>query len=218
HELPPPTPLAEHAIVADLRAGLPSDLLTQRPDIRADEQRLRGANANIGAARAAFLPRIGLTASGGTASNELAGLFGGGTGVWSFAPQLVQPIFAWGRNRQNLELAEVRKELAIVAYERTIQVAFREVADALAAREPFTAQVEAQERLRGAQAERLRLAEQRSDDGMAGCLEVPEAQRALFDAEQALVSAQQLRLANAIDLCRALGGGLDPADEPPPQG
>lgn len=211
-ELPEPTPLHEQRLVTDIPAGLPSEVLTRRPDIRAAEHRLRAANADIGAARAAFFPRIALTGSVGTASSELTGLFGGGTGIWSFVPQLVQPIFAWGRNRANLDVAEVRKDLAVVAYERAVQVAFREVADALVARATFDDQVAAQERLRDAQAERLRLAEQRYDNGVASFLEVLDAERALFDAEQALVRARQLRLANAIDLYRSLGGGLDPQD------
>lgn len=214
-DLPPPTRLADQQIVTGIAAGLPSELLQHRPDIRAAELRLRASNANIGAARAAFFPRISLTASGGTASRELLGLFGAGTGLWSFAPQLTQPIFQWGRNRQNLNVAEVRKDLAVVAYEKAIQVAFHEVADALAARATFDAQITAQERLREAQSQRLTLAEQRYDAGVASFLEVLDARRALFDAEQALVVARQLRLANAIDVYRALGGGLDRQDEPP---
>lgn len=207
--LPQASPLQDQQILADLPAGLPSEVLAQRPDLQAAEQELRAANADIGAARAAFFPRISLTASAGTASRDLLGLFSAGTGIWSFAPQLTEPIFAWGRNRANLEVARVRKELSVVAYERAIQAAFREVADALVARETFDAQIAAQQRLRDAQAVRLQLAQQRYDNGIASFLEVLDAQRALFDAEQALVAARQLRLANAVDLYRALGGGID---------
>lgn len=207
-DLPEPVPLTEQGVVAEVPEGLPSELLIRRPDIRAAEHRLRAANANIGAARAAFFPRIGLTASFGTASRELTGLFASGTGVWAFAPQLTQPIFAWGRNRANLDLAQVRKEISVAQYERAIQVAFREVADALVARATLDEQVAAQERLREAQARRLELAEQRYENGIASFLEVLDAQRALFDAEQALVQALLLRLTNAVDLYRALGGGL----------
>lgn len=207
-ELPPPVSLAEQAIVAEIPAGMPSDLLIRRPDILAAEQRLIAANANIGAARAAFFPRITLTGNVGVASDELGDLFSGGTGLWSFMPQIRLPIFDGGRNRANLRLSEVRKNQAVVDYEQTIQRAFREVADALVARGALDEQVAAQERLRAAQSERLRLAEQRYRNGVASYLEVLDAQRELFDAEQALVQARQLRLTNSVDLYRALGGGL----------
>lgn len=207
-ELPPPVSLAEQAIVAEIPAGMPSDLLIRRPDILAAEQRLIAANANIGAARAAFFPRITLTGNVGVASDELGDLFGSGTGLWSFMPQIRLPIFDAGRNRANLRLSEVRKNQAVVDYEQTIQRAFREVADALVARSALDEQVAAQERLRVAQSERLRLAEQRYRNGVASYLEVLDAQRELFDAEQALVQARQLRLTNTVDLYRALGGGL----------
>lgn len=166
------------------------------------------ANANIGAARAAFFPRITLTAGVGTASGELSELFSSDTGTWSFMPQLVLPIFDAGRNRTNLRLAEVRENIAVVEYEQTIQNAFREVADALVAREALDEQVEAQERLLEAQAGRLQLAEQRYQGGVASFLEVLDARRELFDAEQSLLQTRQLRLTNTIDLYRALGGGL----------
>ena len=188
-------------------AGLPSDLLASRPDIRALEQKLKAANANIGAARAAFFPRIALTAGVGTASSSLSGLFEAGSGAWSFAPQLTLPIFDAGRNRSNLSLAQVRKELAIVDYEKAIQSAFREVADTLAARALLDDQVDAQAAVQQAQAERLKLSELRQENGVASSLDVLDAQRELFTAEQSLVQAQLLRLNNAIDLYRALGGG-----------
>lgn len=207
--LPEPTPLAEQGIVTDIPAGLPSELLVQRPDIRAAEQRLVSANASIGAARAAFFPRVTLTGAVGTASSELDELFGSGTGMWSFVPRISLPIFNGGRNRANLDLAQVRREQAVVAYERAIQAAFREVADALVARGALEEQVAAQARLHAAQAERLTLAERRYEGGVASYLEVLDAQRELFDAEQGLVQARQLRLSNAVALYRALGGGLD---------
>lgn len=189
-------------------AGLPSDLLTRRPDIRAAEQRLRAANANIGAARAAFFPRISLTAALGSSSPEFSGLFDGGTKTWSFVPQLTVPIFDAGRNRANLNLAEVRKDIAVADYEKTIQVAFREVADALAARNYLADQVAAQRAIQEAQAERLRLLQLRFENGVASTLDVLDAQRELFDAQQQLVQARLLRTTSAIDLYRALGGGL----------
>ncbi|MBA5639716.1 TolC family protein [Duganella sp. LX20W] len=191
-----------------LPAGLPSDLLTRRPDIRAAEQRLKSANANIGAARAAFFPRVSLTAAVGSSSPTLGGLFDSGSGSWSFAPQLVLPIFDAGRNRANLNLSEVRKNLAVADYEKTIQVAFREVADALAARSYLGDQVTAQRAIQDAQADRLRLLELRFANGVASSLDVLDAQRELFSAQQTLVQARLLRTTSAIDLYRALGGGL----------
>jgi multidrug efflux system outer membrane protein len=208
-ELPEPQPLANQNIVTELPAGLPADLLTRRPDIRAAEQRLKSANANIGAARAAFFPRISLTAGVGTASSSLSGLFDAGSRNWSFAPQLVLPIFDAGRNSGNLKLSDVRKSEAVVDYEKTIQVAFREVADALIARSTIDDQLEAQRVLLAAQTERLKLVEQRFQGGVANSLEVLDAQRDLFSAEQALVQVSLLRLTNAIDLYRSLGGGLE---------
>lgn len=201
--------LSAQNIVAELPAGLPSDLLTRRPDIRAVEQRLKAANANIGAARAAFFPRISLTAGIGTASNDLSGLFDSGSGTWSFSPQLLLPIFDAGRNRGNLTLAEVRKNLAIADYEKTIQIAFREVADALVARASLDQQIDAQRAVQEAQADRLRLADLRYQNGVSSFIDVLDAQRELFAAEQSLVQARLLRLTNAIDLYRSLGGGLN---------
>jgi multidrug efflux system outer membrane protein len=191
-----------------LPAGLPSDLLARRPDIRAAEQRLKSANANIGAARAAFFPRISLTAAIGSTSPTLGGLFDSGTGSWSFAPQLVLPIFDAGRNRANLTLTEVRKNIAVADYEKTIQIAFREVADALAARDYLGEQVAAQRAVQEAQADRLKLSQLRFDNGVASSLDVLDAQRELFSAQQSLVQARLLRTTSAIDLYRALGGGL----------
>jgi multidrug efflux system outer membrane protein len=191
-----------------LPTGLPSDLLTRRPDIRAAEQRLKAANASIGAARAAFFPRISLTAAVGSSSPALHGLFDSGSGSWSFAPQLTLPIFDAGRNSANLTLTEVRKNLAVADYEKTIQTAFREVADALAARDYLGDQVSAQRAVQEAQADRLKLLQLRFDNGVASSLDVLDAQRELFSAEQSLVQARLLRTTTAIDLYRTLGGGL----------
>lgn len=207
-DLPAPQALEAQGIVTELPAGLPSDLLAQRPDIRAAEQRLMASNANIGAARAAFFPRISLTAGLGTASNTLSGLFDAGSRTWSFVPQMALPIFDAGRNSNNLDLAHVRKNIAVAEYEKSVQVAFREVADALAARATLNEQLDAQRTVTQAQQERLRLADLRFKNGVANSLEVLDAQRELFSAEQALVQTRLLRLTNAIDLYRALGGGL----------
>ncbi|MFA9218054.1 MAG: efflux transporter outer membrane subunit [Sphingomonadaceae bacterium] len=212
----PATGVATGALASDaqidamsaLPEGLPSDLLTRRPDIRAAEQRLLAANANIGAARAAFFPRISLTAAVGSSSPSLGGLFDAGSGSWSFVPQLALPIFDAGRNRANLSLAEVRKNIAVTDYEKTIQTAFREVADALAARDYLGEQVAAQRAVQAAQADRLSLSQLRFDNGVASTLEVLDAQRELFSAQQALIQARLLRTTSAIDLYRALGGGL----------
>lgn len=210
-DLPPAQTLAAHNLVTDIPAGLPSDLLIRRPDIRAAEQKLKAANANIGAARAAFFPRISLTAGIGTASTELSDLFKTGSRTWSFVPQLALPIFDAGRNSANLTLAQVRTKQAVADYEKTIQVAFREVADALVARTTLEEQIDAQSAFLDAQADRLRLADLRFKNGVASSIEVLDAQRELFAAEQALVQARLLRLTNAIDLYRALGGGLNEA-------
>ena len=206
-DLPAAPLLSDENIVTAIPAGVPSDLLTRRPDIRAAEQRLKAANANIGAAQAAFFPRIALTAALGTSSNALSGLFAAGSRSWSFVPQLLLPIFDAGRNQSNLTLAQVRTKLAVVDYERTIQVAFREVSDALVARESLDAQIAAQAAITAAQSERLSLAEQRFQNGIASALDVVDAQRDLFSAQQSLVQVRQLRLTNAVDLYRALGGG-----------
>ncbi|TWC68370.1 efflux transporter outer membrane subunit [Herbaspirillum sp. SJZ099] len=208
-DLPPAQLLSDEKIVTDIPAGLPSDLLTNRPDIRSAEQSLLAANANIGAARAAFFPSISLTGNFGTASSTLGGLFESGSGAWSFGPSLSLPIFDFGRNSANLDLAEVRKNKAVVTYEKTIQTAFREVADALVARGSLDDQVKAQEAFLNAQQERLKLTDLRFKNGIASSLDQLDAQRDLFSAQQALIQARQLRLNNAIDLYKALGGGLN---------
>ena len=207
-DLPAAEDLSKLDLATDLPAGLPSDLLAQRPDIRSAEQSLISANANIGAARAAFFPQISLTAGVGTASSELSGLFDAGSRAWSFAPQMVLPIFQGGRNIANLKLSEVRKNIEIATYEKTIQTAFREVSDALVARGLLDEQIDAQLRVRDAQAERLKLANQRFDNGIASSLDVLDAERDLFSADLDLVQVRQLRLTNAVDLYRSLGGGL----------
>lgn len=213
-DLPPNQALSSENLVTGIPAGLPSDLLTNRPDIRGAEQRLRAANANIGAARAAFFPRISLTAGLGTASTALSGLFDSGSGTWSFGPQLLLPIFDAGRNRANLTLAQVRSNLAVTDYEKTIQVAFREVADALVARGTLEQQIVAQQQFLEAQADRLRLAELRQQNGVASSLDVLDAQREVFNAQQSLVQTRLQRLTNAIDLYRSLGGGINEQSVP----
>ncbi len=200
--------LSAQAITADIAAGLPSQLLENRPDIRASEQRLRASQANIAAARAAFFPRISLTTGIGLASTDLANLFEGSARTWSFAPAVSLPIFDNGRNEANLDLAKVRANIAVADYEKTIQVAFREVADALDARATLATEITAQQAVRDAQAARLQLAQARYQNGVANYLDVLDAERELFNAEQQLLQTRLLKLTNAVDLYRALGGGL----------
>jgi multidrug efflux system outer membrane protein len=205
--------LSAQNITADFAAGLPSELLTQRPDIIASEQKLRASQANIAAARAAFFPRIALTAGVGLASTSLSDLFSSGANTWSFAPLISLPIFDGGRNQSNLSLAEVRSNIAINEYEKTIQVAFREVADALAARAIINEEIAAQQAALQAQSERLALAQARYQNGIANYLEVLDAERELFASEQQLLQTRLLRLTNAVDLYRSLGGGLNEASQ-----
>jgi multidrug efflux system outer membrane protein len=209
---PLPANLAPGATLAatalgELAAGLPSDLLTARPDIRAAEQQLRGANANIGAARAAFFPRIALTGSAGSASGELSGLFKSGSFGWTFAPQLVLPLFDYGRNSANLGSAKAGRDIAVAQYEKTIQLAFREVADALAGQATYGEQLRAQRAVEAAEAERFKLSDLRYRNGAASYLDLLDAQRSLFGAQQAAVQANLQRLQNQVTLYRVLGGG-----------
>lgn len=197
----------EVGFVSNLAAGLPSRILTQRPDLRAAERRLKAANANIGVARAAFFPRIALTGSLGTASSELDGLFKGGSGVWSFAPSMTLPLFDGGRNQAGLDLAQARSDLAVADYERSVQNAFREVADALAERHWLTEQIQVQRITLEAQRERGRIAGLRYQHGAATYLEVLDAERDLFAVEQALIQTRRASLASGIKLYAALGGG-----------
>ena len=206
-DLPATQPLVMQGIVTDVPVGLPSDLLERRPDLLQAEQQLKSANANIGAARAAFFPQITLTGSYGTASDELSGLFKGGSLSWTFLPQLTLPIFDAGRNRANLDVAQARKNIAVATYEKAIQTAFREVADGLAARSTFDQQLGAQEGLVRAEGERLGLAQLRYNNGVASYLDLLDAQRELFSAQQNLIQVRLARLTNLVDLYKSLGGG-----------
>ncbi len=191
----------------EVPAGTPSEVLTRRPDVRQAEQQLIAANANIGAARAAFFPRIALTAGIGTASGELSGLFKGGSWGFTAAPQLLQPIFDAGRNRAGLASAVAGRDIAVAQYERAIQSAFREVSDALAGRATLADQLVAQRNVVEAEAGRLRLAQMRFDAGVASFLDLLDAQRSLFTAQQAVVQTRLAQLQNQVLLYRALGGG-----------
>ncbi len=201
-----PTTLAE-VNFAPIPVGAPSSLLQQRPDILAAEHSLKAANANIGAARAAFFPTITLTATAGTASNELGHLFDGGTGTWSFIPQLNLPLFDGGKRVADLDVAEVSEKQAVATYEKSIQTAFKEVADTLGTQEYYQQQWEAQQELVKANQRYFELAEHRYAQGVDSYLTRLDAQRSLFSAQQALVSTRLAQLNNQISLFKAVGGG-----------
>jgi outer membrane protein, multidrug efflux system len=198
---------AEITLLQELAPGLPSETLLRRPDIAQAEHRLKGANANIGAARAAFFPRITLTGSVGVGSDQLSGLFKSGSGAWSFAPQIILPIFDAGRNRANLKVSKVEQEIAVAQYEKAILTAFREVADALAERGNIDELIVAQQSLTAATAESARLSRVRYDKGADSYLSVLDAERNLFVAEQNLIAARLSRLSNLVTLYKVLGGG-----------
>ena len=204
-DLPPGLPLESQGLLTELPAGLPSELLERRPDVRQAERQLQAANANIGAARAAFFPRITLTGSVGLASDDLGGLFD--NRAWQFAPRITLPIFDAGVNQANLEASQVNRDIAVAQYERSIQAAFREVADALAGRATLGEQLRAQRAQAQAEETRFRLADLRFQNGASSYLDVLEAQRALFQTQQAVVVAQAAQQQNLVQLYKVLGGG-----------
>ncbi|MDY0355598.1 MAG: efflux transporter outer membrane subunit [Sedimentisphaerales bacterium] len=206
-----PSELASIRALRDLSPGLPSDSLLGRPDIIAAEHQLRAAYANIGAARAAFFPRISLTTTLGTASDELSGLFKSGSGTWSYAGQAVMPIFD-ARTWSAYEVTKVQREMALVEYEKAIQIAFQEVADALAVRGTVDRQIAAQQSLVHAAEETYRLSFARYERGLDNYLSVLDAQRSLYAAQQALVYRHLTKLANHVRLYATLGGGGDVPD------
>jgi multidrug efflux system outer membrane protein len=199
--------LDSEKLLADLPAGMPSELLTQRPDILAAEHNLIAANANIGAARAAFFPSISLTGSFGTASTQLSGLFERGSTAWTFAPQISVPIFAGGANVAGLHLARTQRDILTTQYEQSIKSAFREVADALVGRATLDRQLAADQALVDASAESFRLSSMRFSNGVDNYLGVLDSQRLLFSAQQSLVQIKLARLQNLVTLYKALGGG-----------
>ena len=202
-----PTALDTVTVPADLSPGLPSDVLLGRPDIVAAEHRLRAANASIGAARAAFFPRISLTAAAGTMSAQLDGLFDAGSGTWTFSPRAVGPIFAGGALKANLKAVETDREIAVTRYEMAIQTAFAEVSDALAYRRTLGEQRASMEALVTALQETYRLSDARYRSGLDGYLAVLVAQQSVFAARQDLVSVRLAEEANRVQLYTALGGG-----------
>ena len=207
NDLPSGKPFQQQELLTDLPAGVPSELLQRRPDILAAEHTLMAANADIGAARAAFFPRILLTGSAGTASAKLTDLFTGPSMTWSFAPQVTIPIFDVGGNRAKLDVSKINKQIEIANYEKTIQIAFREVADALAIRSILDEKLKAQELLLAAQQKRFDLTSARYRQGVDSYVDVLLAQQDLYAAQQNLLQFQAARLLNAVALYRSLGGG-----------
>lgn len=203
----PHSQMGDRVTLASLNAGLSSDILLSRPDVLAAERKLQAANANIGAARAAFFPRITLTASAGTSSSALSDLFDGGTGFWKFIPSINIPIFDAGRNQANLGVAQTDQKIAVADYEKAIQTAFSEVADALARRSTLDDQLKAQTALVEATSEYYSLSEARFNSGIDSYLTVLDAQRSLYSAQQALISLRLEANSSAVYLYRSLGGG-----------
>lgn len=204
-----PQNLSGLAMPKDISAGLSSEILLQRPDVLAAEHQLKAAYANIGAARAAFFPRIALTTYAGTASAELSGLFKSGSGAWSFAPQIVMPIFD-ARTWSAYQVTKVEREIAVAQYEKAIQSAFREVADALAEKSMVGQRLAAQQSLVDALTETCRLAELRYTKGIDSYLSVLDAQRTLYGAQQGYILLRLARINNLVTLYKSLGGGQNP--------
>ncbi|HPW23884.1 MAG TPA: efflux transporter outer membrane subunit, partial [Smithellaceae bacterium] len=198
--------LSDIILPKDISAGLSSELLLRRPDVLSAEHRLKAANANIGAARAAFFPRISLTTTVGTASADLSGLFKSGSGVWTFAPQIIMPIFD-ARTWFAYNVSKIEKEMSIAQYEKSIQTAFREVADALAVKGTINQRIEAQQSLVDALATTYRLSEARYSKGIDSYLSILDAQRSLYNAQQGLVMLRLAQTNNLVTLYKALGGG-----------
>jgi multidrug efflux system outer membrane protein len=206
-DLPPVGTLSAQGTFTDLPAGLPSDLIARRPDILSAEHTLLAANANIGAARAAFFPTIALTASGGFASTQLSSLFSSSSTIWSVAPSISVPIFNGGANTATLDEAKVNKKIGIANYEETIQTAFREVSDAIVARDRYVYELDAQEKLVLAEQRVYDLSNLTYAEGIDSYLTVLIAQQSLYTSQSNLINTKANRLANLVALYKALGGG-----------
>ncbi|BCA81174.1 efflux transporter outer membrane subunit [Desulfuromonas sp. AOP6] len=206
-DLLPAAPVTELAAVTEIPAGVPSEVLQQRPDILAAEYQLKAAYANIGAARAAFFPRIALTASAGFGSSELSTLFDDASRAWAFSPRLDLPIFTAGSLRARLQVSKVDREISLARYEGAIQGAFREVADALVRQETIVDQLQAQQALVEATAATYNLSELRYTRGVDSFLSLLDSQRSLYGARQGLVAVRLARLENLVSLYKVLGGG-----------
>ncbi len=216
-ELLPTGDLDEVTQLAAIPAGLPSDLLQARPDVQEAERALRAANANIGVARAAFFPSISLTASGGSASRTLSGLFKAGSSTWSFAPQINLPIFDAGVNRANLDIAKASRDISVAQYEKSVQTAFREVADALATRGTLDERLASQQTLVEASQKSYTINEARYRQGADTYLNALVSQRALYTAQQGLITTRLAKSSNAVTLYKVLGGGWQPELPAQPQ-
>lgn len=216
-DLPKGLALRSSQFTETLPVGLPSQVLLVRPDVIEAEYNLLAANADIGAARAAFFPSISLTTTVGRASGDLSDLFKGGHGGWTFSPSLTLPIFNWGQIQKNLELSHVRKNVAVVTYEKTIQAAFQEVADGLVSKQPLADQLVAQRNLVSTTEEQLRLANLLYTNGIASYLDVLDAQRTLFSSRQALLTTYFNKHINDVMLYAALGGGVNAIESDPNQ-
>ena len=207
HQTPLPIKPLEELKLADVTPGLPSTLLTRRADIRAAEHQLKAANANIGAARAAFYPRLQLTTNVGLVNSDFSKLFSDtGSNYWAFSPQLVIPIFNYGRNKANLNLAETRQRIEVVNYEKTIQTAFKDVMDVLSTRTAIAEEAAARDRLKELESSRLQLLKRKLDQGLVTYLELLDAQRSVLDAQSQALQIQQQALQNQVVLYKALGG------------
>jgi outer membrane protein, multidrug efflux system len=208
--------LAMAGVVKDIAVSLPSEVLQRRPDILEAESQLKAANANIGAARANFFPRITLSTSIGTSSEELSNLFGPGSGTWAFVPQFSVPVFDAGRNKAFLRASEIDRDIFLAQYEKAIQAAFREVADALAERGTLEDQMDAQQSLVNATMASYRLSEARYLKGIDSYLNALDAQRSLYASQQDLITVRLERIVNSLTLYKVLGGGWNAADEKAP--
>lgn len=206
-ELSAGLPAQDLTLLTPLGAEVPSSLLTRRPDILAAEHALKAANANIGAARAAFFPTISLTANAGSTSSSLNKLFDGGSGSWLFEPSIDLPIFDWGTREAQLDVAKIQEKIEVATYEKAIQTAFREVADGLVAQDGYHDQLQAQQALVDATRSYYQQAQNRYEKGIDSYLTLLDAQRSLFTAEQGLVSTRLALLSNRVSLFKALGGG-----------
>jgi len=202
-----PVELKAVAEVKDISIGLPSEVLQRRPDILQAEDQLKAANANIGAARAAFFPRISLTTAFGNMSDQLSGLFKAGSSAWTFAPQIVMPIFTGGFNMATLHASEAARDITVAQYEKAVQVAFREVADALALKGTVGSQMEAQQSLVESTAKAYYLSYARYNAGIDSYLSVLDAQRSLYSAQQGLIIIHLANFVNTVTLYKVLGGG-----------
>ncbi|PRY05806.1 efflux transporter outer membrane subunit [Paraburkholderia sp. BL25I1N1] len=208
-DLPPARSFDDESMFADIGAGVPSLLLTRRPDIVQAEHALKAANANIGAARAAFFPKIELTATAGTSSSTLSSLFKAGTGAWAFAPSVSMPIFDYGSNKASLDVAKIEKQIEVADYESTIQTAFKEVSNALTARATYVDQVQADREYVASSQRYYTLAEARYKAGTDSFLTFLDAQRTLYTAQQQLATDTLSRQANLVTLYKVLGGGWE---------